>query len=175
MARQLTAMGKQVKMLAMFDAYAHNEKEEDPAALKLKRKILRQFPKMLFITGSLLRQPIPTIKYQAEFVRSKLNAMLGDNAETNEEIAMDPKIYERYEYAFRNYELKPYDGVIDVFKVNTRLYFLDDPKYLGWKDWAGKGVRVHNIPGDHKTFIMVPHNKEFANILQDALDSVKIA
>lgn len=42
--------------------------------------------------------------------------------------------------------------------------------YLGWNQFAQKGVNVYEITGDHKTFLYPPHDKEFARILQQALD-----
>jgi thioesterase domain-containing protein len=67
--------------------------------------------------------------------------------------------------------MQPYDGIIDLFKANDRLYFVDDIKYLGWKKYALKGVRVHDVPGDHQYMLLPPNDKEFARTLQRALDA----
>jgi thioesterase domain-containing protein len=172
MAQQLQAMGKQVKLLGMFDAYAYSEKDLDPAPDKLKRKIARQVPKALFILNSLVKQPMETIGYQSYITKEKLKGLFG-GGKPDKENTKEDKVFERYEYAYRHYTLKPYEGVIDLFRVQKRLYFLDDMKYLGWRPYAKKGMRVHEIPGDHKTFIQVPNNKDFAKILQNALDHAK--
>jgi len=65
----------------------------------------------------------------------------------------------------------PYDGVIDLFKAKFRIYFVDDSRYLGWKKYALKGVRVHNVPGDHENMLLPPNDKVFAQTLQRALDN----
>jgi hypothetical protein len=54
--------------------------------------------------------------------------------------------------------------------VEKRLYYLDDHVYLGWDKFAEKGVEIHSVPGDHKTFLYPPYDKKFADILQRALD-----
>ena len=76
----------------------------------------------------------------------------------------------KHEIAFQKYRMKPYDGVIDVFKAKKRLYFVKDRAFLGWKKYARQGVRIHNVPGDHKEMLLPPNDQEFARILQKALD-----
>ncbi|HLX91432.1 MAG TPA: amino acid adenylation domain-containing protein, partial [Puia sp.] len=53
MAKQLTRMGKEVKMLALFDTHVGNEDYFLSTRERWKRKIRRQFPKMLFVLKSL--------------------------------------------------------------------------------------------------------------------------
>ena len=171
MAKQLKAMGKEIKMLAMFDTYADNSNYFNPFLLNITKKFRRQFPKMLFILRSFARQPWQTILYQTEFVKSKFRKLskLRRNKE-DEGPSYDNKLAAKYEYAYVNYKMTPYDDAIDLFKVKTRLYYLDDMIYLGWKQFAEKGVNVYEISGDHKTFLYPPYDKDFARVLQQALD-----
>ena len=171
MAKQLKAMGKEIAMLGMFDTYADNYSDYfDPQLRKMTKKIRRQFPKMMFVLRSLLTRPLDTIAYQAEFVKSKFSKLFGNEHASEILTENDIKIGEIYDYAYRNYKMTPYDGVIDLFKVKTRLYFLDDLIYLGWKPYAMQGVEVHEIAGDHKTFLFSPFDKEFGKILQGVMD-----
>ncbi len=171
MAKQLKAMGKEIKMLAMFDTYADNSNYFNPFLLNVTKKFRRQFPKMLFILRSFFRQPWQTFLYQAEFVNGKFRRLFGMKSKSEDEApSYDDKLAAKYEYAYVNYKMTPYDGEIDLFKVKTRLYYLDDMIYLGWNQFAQKGVNVYEITGDHKTFLYPPHDKEFARILQQALD-----
>ena len=103
-------------------------------------------------------------------MKRKLKEIIGAKEKAEKAPTQEDAVYERYEYAYRHYKLVPFDGVIDLFRVTTRLYFLDDPKFLGWGPFAGQGIKIHDIPGDHKTFIQVPNNRDFARILQKALD-----
>lgn len=171
MAKQLKAMGKEIKMLAMFDTYADNSNYFNPFLLNVTKKFRRQFPKMLFIMRSLMKQPWQTVLYQADFVKNKLGRLFGIRERNEEEgPSYDTRLAEKYEYAYVHYRMTPYDGAIDLFKVKTRLYYLDDLIYLGWKQFAQKGVNVHEIAGDHKTFLYPPYDKGFAQVLQQILD-----
>lgn len=173
MARQLQAMGKQVRMLAMFDTYAYNRGHFETGLPRYISKIKRQFPKLLFVTNSLMRQPMETIRYQQAFFMRKYNEFavyMGLQNPPSLDSAED-KINAKYEVAYRKYHMQPSNAcVIDLFRVDTRLYFLDDPIYLGWKPYAQEGLVVHNVQGNHKTFLMPPNDKDFAILLQRLLD-----
>lgn len=173
MARQLQAMGKQVKMLAVLDTYAYNSGHFETGLPRYIRKIKRQFPKLLFITGSLIRQPKETIRYQQSFFVRKYNefAVYMGLQRPPETDSAEDKVNDKYETAYRNYHMQPSDAcIIDLFRVDTRLYFLDDPIYLGWKPYALKGIVVHIVKGNHKTFLMPPNDKDFAILLQRLVD-----
>jgi amino acid adenylation domain-containing protein len=173
MARQLQAMGKQVKMLAMFDTYAQNSGHFETGLPRYITKMKRQLPKLLFITGSLVRQPMETIYYQQAFFVRKYNEFavyVGLKRPPESDMAED-KVNKKYEAAYLRYRMQPSDAcIIDLFRVDTRLYFLDDPSYLGWKPYALKGIIVHNVKGDHKTFLMPPNDKIFAGLLQQLIN-----
>ena len=176
MARQLKAMGKEVKLLAMFDTNAQESDTNRSMMNWLQRKILRQFPKLLWFTHSLLQQPGPTLRYQQLYVERQgdrlLKALgLREKPRPKEGLDLLEQIIAKHEIAFENYTMKPYDGIVDLFKAQVRLYFVDDNKYLGWKKYALKGVRVHSVPGDHELMLLPPNDKEFAHALQRALDN----
>lgn len=177
MARQLLAMGKEVKMLGIFDTAADNTGVQfDPLWKRLGRKVLRQFPKLLFIIQSLAKHPRQTIKYQSSFIRKKMRMpfeRFGLLPQEQNELATlkhADKINEKIEIAYNDYQMKPLNVTVDLFRVKTRLYFVTDPEYLSWRPYALKGVCVHEVPGDHKTFLMDPHYREMADILQKCLD-----
>lgn len=176
MARQLKAMGKEVKMLAMFDTNAQESDMNRSMGDWLMRKVLRQFPKLIWFTRSLIQKPIETLRYQQGYVEWKIDSLLkaiGMRQEPEPEVGLEylNKIIEKHEYAFSHYTMKPYDGIIDLFKAQVRLYFVDDSKFLGWKKYAKQGVRVHSVPGDHQLMLLPPNDKAFAEALQRALDT----
>lgn len=176
MARQLQAQGKTVKLLGMFDTNAEESAEGRPFLDRMAWRIGRQIPKMAWIGRSLIEQPIPTLKYQGEYVERQVKNVLravGLAGETTYEEIGDEnmiRIIEKHEIAFRNYRMRPYDGIIDVFKAQKRLYFVEDREFLGWKKYTRQGVRVHDVPGDHKEMLLPPNDKVFARVLQNALD-----
>lgn len=176
MARQLQAMGKRVKLLAMFDTNAEESMKYWSRGQRLWRKLGKQLPKLWWISQSLVRQPAMTLRYQWNFVEGhwrNLQRSIGLYQEPPAPPELDHlhRIMEKHEIAFDNYRLRPYDGVIDLFKARIRVYFVDDNKYLGWKKFALKGVRVHEVPGDHKMMMLPPNDKVFAQVLQQALDN----
>jgi len=59
---------------------------------------------------------------------------------------------------------------IHVFRATIHRFYAKDFKYLGWKKFAKKGVRIYDIPGEHNLIFAPPNDKEFGNILQKALD-----
>jgi amino acid adenylation domain-containing protein len=178
MARQLKAMGKDVKMLAMFDT---NAQESDTHVNQTRltrfgRKILRQFPKLIWFTRSLVQHPIETLAHQKRYVKRQIQAVLQPDRLSAPVVADTPldhmgRIMQKHEIAFQAYTMKPYDGIVDLFKAQFRIYFVDDSKYLGWKKYALKGVRVHDVPGDHEKMLLPPNDKVFAQALQRALDN----
>jgi len=162
--------------LVLFDTYAGDSHSAEPWAIRLLKKIQRQPPKMLFILGSLFKHPGFTIGYQLKYVDKKCKQLLRwagwiqKETPADEEGVFSNRINEALEYANQNYRLAPYDGVIDLLRVDTRFYFIYDPVYLGWRPYTLKGVNIKEIPGDHKTFLKPPYDKELAKILQNLID-----
>ncbi|MFD2570936.1 amino acid adenylation domain-containing protein [Spirosoma soli] len=176
MARQLTAMGKEIKMLAMFDTDARALAMHHSGLNRVMWKIGRQFPKLVWIGRSLLERPAQTIQYQRDYFKRKAVKLLqmvglGQEPKPQAEMAHLNYIMDKHETAFQNYVLHPYDGTLDLFRATTRLYFVDDYHYLGWKEFALRGVRVHDVPGDHETIMHAPNDKALAESLQRALDN----
>ena len=175
MARQLKAMGKEVKMLAMFDTNAEESTMHYSLSGKLGRKAARQLPKLAWIMRSLVKEPAITLRYQRQYVEERVKTLLNVIDPTPDDAEAKPghmeRIMEKHEIAYQNYCLKPYDGTIDVFKAQVRHYFVEEPQYLGWKKYALKGVRVHDVPGDHEQMLQSPNDQHFARVLQWALDN----
>jgi thioesterase domain-containing protein len=176
MAKQLVGMGKEVKMLALFDTHVGNEDNFLSPINKMKAKVLRQFPKMVFVLKSFQKYPSKTIRYQVDFFWQKLRRLfekagLAKQKETEEQSFSEyaNKIHFKHDQAYMNYKMTPYDGVIDLFRVGTRLYYLDDPEFLGWKPYSKK-IIIHEIEGDHRTFLIPPHDEGLAIKLKDTLN-----
>lgn len=170
MAQQLRAMGKSVKMLAMFDTNAEPSIRHWSTGARFWWRATRQLPKLRWIGASLLKNPGQTIRYQLAFARS-LMQRIGFYETPQQEPGLEHlnRIMEKHEIAYENYRFKPYDGVIDLFKAQSRIYFVEDRQSLGWGKYA-RQVRVHDVPGDHQMMMMPPNDKVFAQVLQRAMD-----
>ncbi len=176
MAKQLKARGREVNMLAIFDTNADNSVYFDQKSVRLKKKIRRQFPKFNFIMHSFLKHPGETFKYQWNFIRYRLHNLLASvglvakEVDEDEHLEHADKINEHHDIAFRKYRMDPYNGTIDLFRVKNRMYYLDDSTYLGWKPYALQGLNVHEIPGDHKTFLFAPNVQELSQLLRKIIN-----
>jgi amino acid adenylation domain-containing protein len=174
MAKQLKARGREVNMLAIFDTNADHSSQFDDWALKMSKKFKRQFPKFKFIMGSFKKYPAETLAYQISFLKNKFINLLiraGIAKKMKEEhLDFADLINYKHNIAFEKYKLEPYNGSIDLFRVKNRMYFLDDPVYLGWKPYALQGINIHEISGDHKTFLLAPNVEELSRILGQIID-----
>jgi amino acid adenylation domain-containing protein len=168
MAKQFLAMGKEVKLLAIFDTYTGSSNE---GLNRMKLKFTRQIRKIPFILKLFFQHPKQTVFYQLLIARNKFNRLIGKQLDLQDEVfTYDPDIVKSYEIAYKNYRLTPLDIAIDLFRVKERIYYLDDMVYLGWKSYGKKGINVHEIAGDHKTFLYPPNDRELAEILQGVIN-----
>ncbi|SDJ55952.1 amino acid adenylation domain-containing protein [Pedobacter sp. ok626] len=172
-AKQLSEMGKIIKLLGVMDTYAGNQVHEDSTYNRILRKVKRQFFKIPVLIKSFIEFPKESFSYQQKLIKFKIRKIFIPDATIEESIFTDYEkaIYKQYDRAHNNYKLTPFDVKITLFRAKKRLYYLDDMVYLGWSEYAKKGIDIYEVPGDHKTFLLPPMDKEFAMILQKALNS----
>lgn len=175
MAKQLKAMAKEVKMLAMFDTYAYQSNRYDSTFTRLFNKT-RYFSKQLLYTFTLFREdPKRTIEYKTEAIKRRIIQFywkLKYGEEQNQEgfFGYANNIDVKNVEAWEKYVFTPYNGSIELFRAKKRTFYMDDFEYLGWKPFALKGIRIHEIPGEHNYIFAPPNDREFAKILQQCLD-----
>ncbi|MCX2484245.1 non-ribosomal peptide synthetase [Pedobacter sp. MR2016-24] len=171
MARQLQVMKKEVKFLGVIDTYATNV-DTSSAVSRLATKVKRQFRKAPFFFKSFLKNPGEAFNYQMYMAKYRLKRIISDHVEEEDEpfSPYELEIQNSYDIAYVNYVLKPSDLQTHLFRVSKRLYYLDDPKYLGWNKYAKHGVQIHEVPGDHRTFLSPPNDEGFAKVIQSALN-----
>ncbi|RZJ51621.1 MAG: amino acid adenylation domain-containing protein [Chryseobacterium sp.] len=174
-AKQLKAMGKEIKLLGVMDTYAGNNDDTESKLSHTLQKIKRQFNKVPFFTKSFIQNPKEALEYQLIISKKRIDKLVSSDAIDTKDILTDYelKIYRKYNTAHNNYILQPADLKVTLFRVSKRLYYLDDLVHLGWGKFAKQGVCVHEIPGDHKTFLYPPHDKQFAEILQSAINNLQ--
>ncbi|SOD19617.1 non-ribosomal peptide synthetase [Pedobacter xixiisoli] len=169
MAKQLQEMGKEVKFFGVVDTYIGNRNFLKSRTTTLVEKVFRQPKKLLFFGGQFLQNPQKTVNYQVNHIKNLGNKIFSPTA-TAAQVSLEDKINDIYMEAYMRYDLQPYDGIIHLFKVKERIYFVDEPKYLGWKPYAPKGLKITYINGDHATFLTAPNDKSSAEIIQRELD-----
>jgi amino acid adenylation domain-containing protein len=176
MARQMEALNKEVRMLAMFDTYAYRTPHYDPWLVKnVKRGMYfgrKVWHAMLFRDG--FQKTIITRAKALErgAVRLLWKLKFGTEQKQTGFFGYSHKIDEMNNVAQKHYSIQPYDIAIELFRAETRSFYLDDYIYMGWKPYALKGVNIHNVPGEHNTLFKEPNDKQFAEILQECLDKI---
>jgi thioesterase domain-containing protein len=176
MARQMIEMGKEVKLLAVFDTYAKQTDIFDPPVKRYFNRGRLFFMKLFNSFVLLAQDPKRTFEYKNELVRRRVVRLwwklTGKKENQTGFFAYDNEIDEASAKAKRNYFQKPLNIVVDLFRAKKRTFYMDDYQFMGWKKFALKGVNVHDIPGEHNTIFAPPNDKEFAVVLQECLDRV---
>lgn len=170
-AKQLKKMGKEVKMLGVIDTYVYDLHQHKPM-IKPQANLKRQFQKILFTAKSFYKYPKDAVPYRFKLITNKLNTLIFSKEKEEKKMLSDYEkyIYEIYSKAINDYVLVPSKVRVTLFRVEKRLYHLDDLVYLGWNKFALDGVEILKIPGDHRTCLYSPNDKAFAGILQKTLD-----
>lgn len=174
-AKQLKAMGKEIKMFGVMDTYIGSHTLTATKSELLLKKIKRQFQKVPFFIGSFISHPKDAFAYQLQILGRKFRHLVSSDAGEEKSVftPYELEIYKVYDKVHDAYVLTPFDVKVTLFRVEKRLYYLDDKVYLGWDKFALQGVEIHQVPGDHKTFLYPPNDEKFAAILQHALDHEK--
>jgi len=177
MARQLIAMGKEVKMLAVFDTYAKQTDMYDPFLKRTFGRVRLFTMKLLYSFVLFYEDPKRTLEYKTLIIKRRIIKLFWKLFKRKEEkhegfFAYDNEIDEASAKAKRNYYQKPLDITVDLFRAQKRTFYMADFDYLGWREFALKGVNVHDIPGEHNTIFAPPNDEQFAIVLQHCLDRV---
>ena len=175
MAKQLQALGKEVKVLALFDSYASQTEYYYPKSIRLLRKIRDYACRFFYTFVLLIKNPRSTFNYKIQAIKRKLTSIYAkmNPFKSENETGLNgylQAIDKLNQKAAAAYFMTPYTGTVDLFRAKVRTYYMPDPEYLGWKKYALKGVRIHEIPGDHNYIFAPPNDKEFARVLQNCLN-----
>ena len=174
MAKQLEAQGKDVKMLAMFDTYAYRSPHYDAPLTKFYKRgkfFLKRINYALrFSNGFKETLADKGVAIKRKATRLYWKFKYGDDQSKVGLFGYSNKVDEMNEYAEKHYQLKPYNIKVDLFRAVKRTFYMDDFENLGWTPYAEKGVRIHDIPGEHNTIFKAPNNIVFAEVLQKCLD-----
>jgi hypothetical protein len=110
--RQLEGMGKEVKMLAIFDTDADDAREREPWHIIMPKVAKRYLPKFLGGKKSLGKQLAYVFNNKVTATKGKLG--LAKKAESDEYYALLDSIIKLYFKAFDNYNLKPVNHTIHL-------------------------------------------------------------
>jgi amino acid adenylation domain-containing protein len=163
MARRLVAEGEEVRFLALLDSYVGEyPKHRKSLALRkrLKLTLLRFLPLSCYTFT--LRCFRSGIKEQIKrWLVRRMIALDGWMAFRVFRCPLKLRMFYIQEVCFaarRRYKLMPFSGKIDLFSAEHQPpsdLFEEDP-LLGWGGMAAGGIEVHQLPGDHITYLANP-------------------
>lgn len=171
--KQLLAMGKTIHFFGIFDTNVSNREASSSTISTMWKFAQRQIKKAVFIGTNLLQSPKEVIDYQFKLFKRKVYKNFEE--EDDEQIYdYSEQVVNAYDRAYEKYVLTPVEVLVHLFRVKERIYFVDDMKYLGWNKYAQRGVKLHDVHGDHKTFLLEPNNKTLIRELEKALKQTKV-
>ena len=193
MAKQMKAMGKEVKLLALFDTILLHKGKVAPKTFKtlyhipktLKNSFAKISLKIDFETYLLRKHTKDAIQYKLNSLRSLIKKVYPQKKKDHE-LMVFKKFEEKFELANENYPLKRYDGDLLVFYAKEHYYFVDknrgiqfkridldeDTKDL-WKEYA-RNASIYEVDGGHSTIFDPVFAGGFARVLQDHLNVARI-
>jgi thioesterase domain-containing protein len=83
------------------------------------------------------------------------------------------RLLESHYQAMRDYVPRPYPGRVTLFRARARPLFRMHGHDLGWGKFAGGGLEVIVVPGNHETILKPPHVNVLAEALLNQLNKVR--
>ena len=174
MAQQLHAQGQQVALLALLDSRVPTLDEAFPeedadAILLVERYFGISFGPMEFLAKRSKDEQLAFILEHAKsagLVPAEFD--LSQARRFVQLIRSDLR-------ATHNYELHRYPGRVTLFKASETLTGTSPDPTFGWSEWAGGGVEVHIVPGNHANMIYKPHVEVLAEKLTTCLNQAQSA
>lgn len=153
MARQLSSSGETVGVLALLDTYATN-----------MRSGVTSFFKALFSSRRIELRRTVVASVRKTVTRNLNRVRLPEHIR---------RVHQACNNAANRYALRPYSGKVTLFRaVETSLRRPDD-SYSAWSTFAGGGMEVHEIVGNHEGILKEPQVSSLAEELAATLDAAE--
>ena len=198
MARQLLEQGKQIALVALFDTEAFEATVDKPWWVRQGKQVTLLFRKIGHTATLLRKQRSRGLTYKMESIDRKLikrywltkgshrfdHVVLRQGIEMywrikfgeeqQQEVILDTKfkIEAINDVALAKFVLKPADLEVHVFRAMVQTFYIADVALYGWKNFARKGMHIHDVPGEHSYIFAPPNDKAFARKLQAVLDGL---
>jgi amino acid adenylation domain-containing protein len=169
MAQQLYLAGQGAEPLAMLDAEAaEGERRSLPDAVRLHIKTLWILPPPH--RWAFLWRNLP--KWIASVYRRVQRSHASPPTYSDTDSSAVRSAMER---AIRAYRPKDYPGLITVFRATDRSVTGSYSRTLGWRRLAKGGIRVIDVPGDHRTLLRAGAVRCLAEKLSECLEDAVVA
>ena len=161
-AQQLTARGREVAVVAMFDSYGAGYPKLLPTTSRARWELYRFVRRLELHLRNVFAADL---KSNARYIRVK-GAILGRRIAARTRMTLeslrDPlprylRAVEAANVAARHgYQLKPYPGRIVLFRASRQPMGIHRDPTLGWDGLAAKGLEIYEVPGYHGAIIHEP-------------------
>ncbi len=182
MAQQLHQQGDTLALLALIEASApehHRLLIDSTPGRMLSPDIfyLRLFAeemsapwgKEVLVSCEELQQLIPEERLGYVLERAKMFDLLPEEVRV-EDLENLFEVFQATAIASYNYEARPYPGNIVLFNASEQLIDIGGDRTLGWRDYVGGEIEIHEIPGEHFSIIREPQVRVLAERLKQARD-----
>jgi thioesterase domain-containing protein/acyl carrier protein len=162
MARQLTAAGEAVHLLAIIDALTPGLQPIVPRLGRRLKKLVRKHPRD--IAAALRRRTTKVAKALTDITSAQ-------NAEIPQWYGVPPAFHEiatRHYRAVLGYTPQPYAGNVWLFRSEDDRF----PHDMGWSAFVRGSLDICIIPGRHADVLKEPHLGVMARRLSQVLDSL---
>jgi len=159
MAQRLSAAGRKVALLVMFDA-------PTPGYPKLLRSWKRYGKAIPRLTPGAVAEHA---RFLCRLGQRRLASLLP--------AAQAPTQAETNAFATRRYSPRPFNGKVFTFLAGGErqsTLVLDDSR-LGWRDFARGGFETRTVPGTHMSMFAEPHVAKLAEQLEALLSAASTA
>jgi amino acid adenylation domain-containing protein len=176
MAQQLRAQGQRTALLALLDTRIPNVDEEFADAefeVTLLVDFVRYFGLSLDPRDALARLPKHELLERVLEYAKRAGLMPLDIEVSQAQPFID--LCKADFRATQKYALRHYPGRITLFKAGQELAGISSDPTFGWSKWAGGGVEIHVVPGNHATMVYKPYVAVLAEQLRACLDQVLAA
>jgi amino acid adenylation domain-containing protein len=182
MAQQLRSVKEEIGILALLDTYpsgyARLLREQLTARGRLRLAVSRARSHLANLRGLSLNEQLSYIVAKSKFAPRKLKSRLWRRVHRSFQNLGRPlpralqDIQELNSLAVRQYVPSVYEGPVTLFWASQDLRASVD-FVEGWRELAGGGIQVHEIPGTHLDIVKDPHVRELASKLRACLDEAQ--
>ncbi|SHG21512.1 amino acid adenylation domain-containing protein [Flavobacterium segetis] len=174
MARQLEEKGRKVTMIALLDTYV-----DSSYYYKFYwQKVIIRYIDRTYRRIDYLKEILTSWKSFKKRVNSKKiylqKKYFGLKECITDQDAIALQQFSEADFMVNKivnyYQLLPHNLEVDLFRAKDDDDHKLDPKHLGWKKAALKGVNTHIINGDHLNIVAPPNDIVLANMLQNILN-----
>jgi amino acid adenylation domain-containing protein len=187
MAHLLESAGEEVALLALIDT-------PHPNYLKLSsrttvfHRILYKLLERIDYEVSVVKALSP--KERLPHLRKKANALIPPVQAFTEKLVEIPLnklqiriphsqvyrlqgLYDMHDKAFHEYDPRPYDGRVVLFRSRTQTHALNNDPFLGWKGLFNGELKLCEIPGHYINILIEPSVRLLADELKNCLQILK--